>query len=267
MDNTGKRITIPFTGKQTFYKLFKKKICPICSKKMKSVKEYEYKGIQKGDGSIGSDYLSNAPAHTYVLRQFYHCENCNKKFYIGELVGDEDLVFEKGEQIKKDIAFNEQAKKDTTFKNGQPKMKKNVLGIIISTIGVILLGGGIFISVQSLDFEKNAVKGTAVIEDIDRGDTNNGNNQDSNGKSYVKYTIDGKVYHSQLDLYYSGMYIGQKVEIYYDPNNPAHIQSRNGWIAAFGITVLLGSIFSIIGFVMLFVQNKKKNLKQNLTGE
>jgi hypothetical protein len=144
-------------------------------------------------------------------------------------------------------------------------MKKNVsgiIGVVFSTIGVILLVVGILISIKSLDFQKNAVKGTAVIENIDPG--NNIGKQHSSGSVYVKYTIDGKVYHSRLNEYSSGMYIGQNVEIYYDPNNPAHMQTSNGWIIAFGILTLLGSVFSIIGFVQLFVQNKKKNLKQNL---
>jgi hypothetical protein len=144
-------------------------------------------------------------------------------------------------------------------------MKKDVsgiIGVIFSTIGVILLVVGIFISIKSLDFQKNAVKGTAVIENIDPG--NSTRKHYSSGSASVKYTVDGKVYHSRLNEYSSGMYIGQKVEIYYDPNIPSHMQTSNGWIDALEILIVLGSVFSIIGFVQLFVQMKKKNLKQNL---
>ena len=67
-------------------------------------------------------------------------------------------------------------------------MKKNKIQIFVLLFGLVLIGIGVIIGVNSANFEKNGIKTRAEIVDIkyDR------NNEDTRTDVYVKYTVDGR---------------------------------------------------------------------------
>ena len=63
------------------YKLFSKKICPICRETMKPFTKEVNIGIQ--ESRFGSRLK---PTETVKIEQWYHCEQCHHDFSISELV-------------------------------------------------------------------------------------------------------------------------------------------------------------------------------------
>jgi len=77
---TGTSYNISYSPAEMFYKLFRKKRCPICGNKMKSNFTNEYMGI--GVAGFKAKYI----AHIYEYQQYYFCERCDQNFPISELV-------------------------------------------------------------------------------------------------------------------------------------------------------------------------------------
>lgn len=80
MRNIGESHQMKFTPNELWYKLFKKKTCPICGNKMGAFKIKSYKGIGKA-GTRGHMYK----AKIYQYKQYYKCNICDKLYPISEL--------------------------------------------------------------------------------------------------------------------------------------------------------------------------------------
>lgn len=143
-------------------------------------------------------------------------------------------------------------------------MKKGlkIFGSIFALIGVLLICGGIYMSISNSNFKKNAVETKAKITRIDTSRDSDG---DTNHSVSVEFTVDGKHYEGSLNYYTSSMYIGKEETIYYDPNNPNHFKGAGGEFAVY-ILFAIGAVFFLIGSVVLIVQIKNgKKQKQVLS--
>lgn len=78
--------SVELTGKEITYFFFKKKSCPVCSKKMKRQKKVESLGEGLDSVKLGQYYIGER--HEITL--FYQCEDCNKLYTIGELAGEKN---------------------------------------------------------------------------------------------------------------------------------------------------------------------------------
>jgi|GEM_PF-1585594 len=88
--NTGTSHNISYSPSELFYKLFKKKSCPICNNKMKSNFTREYMGV--GIAKINHVVYN---AHLHEHQQYYYCEQCDRNFPISELVNHSKDIKEK----------------------------------------------------------------------------------------------------------------------------------------------------------------------------
>lgn len=136
-----------------------------------------------------------------------------------------------------------------------------IVGIIFAAVGIIFALVGGFIQADFEKFKKNGVKTDAYIEFIDYSKvSSNSSNSSSrtNSTTYVYYTYEGKNYdHVDLHYYSSSMHMGQKIEIYVNPDDPYDIRSVSaagffGWIF-----VGFGSVFAILGFVFIAIGKTK----------
>lgn len=73
--------SLELTGKEMLYFFFKKKVCPICTGKLKRQKNVESLG--EGIGSVGLGEYYYGDNNKVTL--FYKCEKCNKLYSISEL--------------------------------------------------------------------------------------------------------------------------------------------------------------------------------------
>ena len=73
--------SVSYTTAELKYKMFSKKLCPLCGDKMKPFTKKVYLGF-------GQPELASRLGDTeqYRLDQYYHCDSCNKDFSISELV-------------------------------------------------------------------------------------------------------------------------------------------------------------------------------------
>lgn len=106
------------------------------------------------------------------------------------------------------------------------------------------------------NFMKNAIKTEATITKID--EKHHGG--DTDYLVYVSYYVDGKSYNEELNSYSSSMREGNKVTIYYNPNNPSEIRSNDNSFDEI-ILLLYGYLFILIPlifFVINFIKKRKE---------
>lgn len=143
-------------------------------------------------------------------------------------------------------------------------MKKNKIQILVLLFGLVLIGIGVIIGVNSANFEKNGIKTRAEIVDIkyDR------NNEDTRTDVYVKYAVDGKEYTSLLGSYSSSWKIGDKFIILYDAENPERITYPKGNLTAQILCFSIGVAVVVFvgGFILSGVIGKSKRKRYMRTG-
>ncbi len=128
--------------------------------------------------------------------------------------------------------------------------------------GILLLVFGIA-TLVIMNKNKNYIKTEAIVTkaDLEEEEHYEGDDHyDATYRVYVKYTVDGTVYEEELGIL-SGYKVGDKVTIYYNPENPRQISEK--------VTILVPIIFIIGGVVSLVAgvisavgtYNKNKVLK------
>lgn len=144
----------------------------------------------------------------------------------------------KGKKIKHDINY-------TVF------IVIIILGTIFSILSAILI--------KNVNYRKNGVETTATVYNIEKKVEYNSNENEYQEKQetcevYVTYEVDNKVYNNKLDMSNCNYSKGEKVNIYYQKDNP------NKFINASKsnlIILIVGTIFC--GFVLLYIlYNLKK---------
>lgn len=89
-------------------------------------------------------------------------------------------------------------------------------------------------------------------------------------RAYVDFTVNGKKYSSvELNVYYSGMHVGQSIEVYYyieDPSRPAKVVnavSKTVPPIVAGVFLAVGATFTTYSTVRL-VKNKKSKITNEI---
>ena len=106
-------------------------------------------------------------------------------------------------------------------------MKKLRIIILIFTIfGLIFLVGGAFLCVNAFDYG-NKAETTAVITDFESYRERDRGKWRTRYKTHLTYEVDGESYDNTVKMYSSSWNIGEKIEIYYDVDNPQNIGSKH----------------------------------------
>lgn len=139
------------------------------------------------------------------------------------------------------------------------KKSKTKLFFLCFVSGVIFLSVGVYLSLRTVDFQKNGITTQAEIVLIEK-------NQDEKGKEeitvYVKYIVENTEYIGCLDYYSDLLSEGNMVTILYLPDNPQKIiYSKFNTLPQIlffvGAAVCIG--FSIVCFVAICRNKKKEN--------
>lgn len=140
------------------------------------------------------------------------------------------------------------------------RLTEKLVFVVFAIIGIGLIIGGIFSIKNSKEFMENAIETYAIITDIQTSRDSDG---DIDHDVFVEFEVNGKKYDGELDSYTSGMHEGGTTLIYYNPNNPNDFRSS---FSKFGgvILIVLGSIFSAVGIIPIFVKNMKKSTNKKL---
>ena len=144
-------------------------------------------------------------------------------------------------------------------------MKKNgtsiiVIPVVIALFGLVFLVCGLFLMISYIHFIRTANETTGVIVSIT---TYYDSDDDLRYRVYVRYSVDGREYDGEYGSYHTGMIEGQSVKIYYDPDNPRHIQSKGSFITGF-VFVLFSVVFGSVGLIPLILTKKAKSKKKRL---
>jgi hypothetical protein len=142
-----------------------------------------------------------------------------------------------------------------------------LIGGICALVGLGLLIAGIFWRSNNKAFFENAVEIYATITDI-------GIYYDSDNEAqhevYVKYVVDDELYEDvRLNYYSSGMRKEQEVTVWYNPENPWEIRSKEG--SGFGslLLIIMGGVFAGGGVTALVICQIKasQDEKRKKTGK
>ena len=140
-----------------------------------------------------------------------------------------------------------------------------IIGSIFFVIGLVLSVVGAFRYNDFNEFMETAETTQATITEIEEDVYYRKGRRRIRHYAWASYTIDGNYYNKKLDHYSSTMYVGARIWVYYDPDNPSDVRtgSRVSEIVLFGMGggfVIIGGVFLII---VIFKKNKVKNLKLN----
>ncbi len=136
--------------------------------------------------------------------------------------------------------------------------------IILGAIAIII---GVILDNSLRDFEKRAELTTATITRIDKETktvTTTKNGKPVKKKVnvydvYVEYTVDGKTYNSKLGSYNSSMKEGKEIEIFYLPDTPEVIRSKQRNMLPLIIPCCIGVVITGLGVaVMILSKNVSK---------
>lgn len=138
--------------------------------------------------------------------------------------------------------------------------QKNSIGQkIVSILFLFLFGGSMLMIAFNMqrankEFFKTAVPTQGTITQIKTSSSSSHGSHGSRTKHtvYVSYEVDGKAYESALGYYTSGMSVGDSIEVWYQPDNPQRILSKEG--SGLGVWVLgaMGVLFLVLAVVALF---------------
>lgn len=139
------------------------------------------------------------------------------------------------------------------------KKSKTKLFFLYLVSGVIFLLVGVYLYLQTADFQKNGITTQAEIVLLEK-------NQDEKDKEeitvYVKYIVENTEYTGRLDYYSDLLSEGDMVTILYLPDNPQKITySKFNTLPQIlffvGAAVCIG--FSIVCFIAIYRNKKKEN--------
>jgi uncharacterized protein YbaR (Trm112 family) len=86
MKNYGEANEIKYTPKELKYRLFGKKLCPLCKSKMVVQREKVYSHQERTRiGLSRSSIALTKPIDVYRIIEHYYCEQCDRKYTISEL--------------------------------------------------------------------------------------------------------------------------------------------------------------------------------------
>ena len=117
-------------------------------------------------------------------------------------------------------------------------------------LGIFLIVFGIFMFIINKN-NQNYIKTDAYVSKTELVQESyideNNNTVDATYKVFVKYTVDNKEYDTELGEL-SNIKKGDKITIYYDPNDPNNITQTKSLILPF--VFIIGGIVSLVGGVI-----------------
>lgn len=124
-------------------------------------------------------------------------------------------------------------------------------------IGIILSVTGILIFRHNQKFYETAMPATAKIIDFKR------DNLDDSAHTIVEYTANGKIFRGELNYYSTGMKYGDRLSIYYNPQNPLDIKTKESSLLLLAIFIFMGMIFTGIGLgVGIYMYHQKSKISR-----
>lgn len=134
----------------------------------------------------------------------------------------------------------------------------SLIAFLVMFIGVMLFSFMNTMMIESeineskTKFQENAIKTEAIITDIKSSSfkDSEGNTQKSMDV-YVKFEVDGVQYSGELNTYSITMKEGQKVTIYYNPDDPNDFRG----VTPTGLTIskISNIVFEVVMFVIVIV--------------
>ena len=116
--------------------------------------------------------------------------------------------------------------------------------LLIVGIGLILLG--IKQRQSNLKFIETATEGEAIITKID--EEYQSSTESYFHTAYVEYNVGNQMYSKKLPEYNSMMYVGKKVRIYYNPDNPSEFRTPK---YSYYIEIIVGAIFTFLAIAVI----------------
>lgn len=120
-----------------------------------------------------------------------------------------------------------------------------VFGGVFTLIGIIFMTAGILISIYSAKFYETAKPAEATIIDFKRSSS------DDSQTVVVRYNAGGRHLVSNLGYYSHSMHMGDRLTIYYQPDNPLNISCKEGdrmWL----LFIPFGFVFFALGTAYFF---------------
>lgn len=114
------------------------------------------------------------------------------------------------------------------------------IGSIFAFFGVVTLAAGVFMTLDWIDFKKTAVEISATIVDIDSYRVRRNGKTKTRHDVFVEYEYDGITYDGKSDTYNSGMYVGDTITMYIDPENPENHKTNQV------VPIIMMGFFSVI---------------------
>ena len=138
-------------------------------------------------------------------------------------------------------------------------MKKlRIIILIFIIFGLIFSVGGAFLCVNAFDYG-NKAETTAVITDFESYRERAGGKWRTSYKTHLTYEVDGESYDNTVKMYSSSWNIGEKIEIYYDVDNPQNIGSKHTDLALL-VVPCLGLLFFSSGTILMLITRKKAKM-------
>ena len=128
-------------------------------------------------------------------------------------------------------------------------------------LGIILIIVSIFLFISgnnTKDYIKTEATVSRAVLVKEATYDSEGNREEAMYQIYVKYTVDGKEYDTELGEMFEQK-IGDKITIVYNPNNPNEISQPTSII--FNLVFLIGGIASLVGGTISAVNAVKRHKK------
>ena len=142
------------------------------------------------------------------------------------------------------------------FKSADSSEKS--IGVIFGLIGVVLLIIMLVMLINNLEEKSNIVEVKAEIVDIQRHTDSDG---DTSSRVYVTFDYDGIRYEKVRYYPLGSVELGEIVTMEVNKDNPRKTYAEDSYIVI-GILLVMGSIFSLVGFVILNGVRKNRKLKK-----
>lgn len=141
--------------------------------------------------------------------------------------------------------------------------KESIFPTIIFPIFILIVGIGlIFLGIKqrqsNLKFIETAIEGEATITKID--EKYESSTESYFHTAYVEYNVRNQKYSAKLPEYNSMMYVGKKVKIYYNLDNPSEFKTPK---YSYYIEIIFGAIFTLLALsvIVSIVLGKRKQYK------
>ncbi len=128
-----------------------------------------------------------------------------------------------------------------------------IFGWLFAVVGVTLMGIGVWVARDSVDFKKRSVTTQAVIVAMQ------GKTKDNLGTPVVHYVVDGKVLQGRLTTATSDMRPGVQISVRYDRNNPQDVRYTGSDGLVVIVLLFMGLVFGGMGTLVIVMKKRHSN--------